>query len=67
MSIYKEKPHNISQLKEESLHETEIVVNELEGQRVFGSKQYEFWMISFIALAWSMFQLYIVIEPVTLQ
>lgn len=29
----------------------------------FGSNQYEFWLISIIALAWSLFQLYIVIEP----
>ena len=64
MSVYEEKPHKLSELQEESLHETEAVVNELEGQRVFGSQQYEFWIISIIALSWSLFQLYIVIEPI---
>ena len=64
MPIYEEKPHKLSQLEEESLHETEAVVNELEGQRVFGSEHYEFWLISAIALAWSLFQLYIVVEPI---
>ena len=64
MAIYEEKPHNISQLEEEQEHETEAILHELEGQRVFGSQHYEFWLISIIALAWSMFQLYIVVEPV---
>jgi len=63
MAIYEEKPHKISQLEVEQMHETEAVINELEGQRVFGSQHYEFWLISIIALAWSLFQLYIVIEP----
>ena len=63
MAIYEEKPHKISQLEVEQIHETEAVINELEGQRVFGSQHYEFWLISIIALAWSLFQLYIVIEP----
>ena len=35
----------------------------MEGQRVFGREHYEFWLISIIALAWSLYQLYIVIEP----
>ena len=64
MAIYEEKPHNISQLEEEQEHETQAILHELEGQRVFGSQHYEFWLISAIALAWSMFQLYIVIEPI---
>lgn len=64
MAIYEEKPHKMSELEEESLHETEAVVNELEGQRVFGSQHYEFWIISTIALCWSLFQLYIVVEPI---
>ena len=64
MAIYEEKPHKISELEAEELHETEAILNELEGQRVFGSQHYEFWLISVIALAWSLFQLYIVIEPV---
>ena len=63
MAIYEEKPHKLSELKQEQANETDAVVNELEGQRVFGSNQYEFWLISIIALAWSLFQLYIVIEP----
>ena len=36
MAIYEEKPHKISQLENEQQYETEIIVNELEGQRVFG-------------------------------
>ncbi|MAC82507.1 MAG: C4-dicarboxylate ABC transporter, partial [Arcobacter sp.] len=64
MAIYEEKPHKLSELEEEQANETEAVVNELEGQRVFGREHYEFWLISSIALAWSLFQLYIVLEPV---
>jgi len=64
MAIYEEKPHKLSELEEEQAKETEAVVNELEGQRVFGTQHYEFWLISTIALAWSLFQLYIVIEPI---
>ncbi|MGB5867492.1 MAG: TRAP transporter permease [Arcobacteraceae bacterium] len=64
MSLYEEKPHKISELEEEQAHESEAIVNELEGQRVFGSEHYEFWLISLIALAWSLFQLYIVVEPI---
>lgn len=64
MPLYEEKPHKLSELEEEQLHETEAVVNELEGQRVFGAQHYEFWLISVIALSWSLFQLYIVIEPI---
>lgn len=63
MAIYEEKPYKLSELQQEQANETDAVVNELEGQRVFGSNQYEFWLISIIALAWSLFQLYIVIEP----
>lgn len=63
MAIYEEKPHNISQLEVEQAKETEVVLNEMEGQRVFGREHYEFWIISIIALAWSLYQLYIVIEP----
>ena len=63
MAIYEEKPHKISQLENEQQYETEIIVNELEGQRVFGSQHYEFWLISVIALFWSLFQLYLVVEP----
>ncbi len=64
MAIYEEKPHKLSELEEEQAKETESVVNELEGQRVFGTQHYEFWLISVIALAWSLFQLYIVVEPI---
>ena len=63
MAIYEEKPHKISELEVEQVQETEAILNELEGQRTFGSKHYEFWLISIIALAWSLYQLYIVIEP----
>jgi len=64
MSLYEEKPHKISELEDEQAHESEALVNEIEGQRVFGSEHYEFWLISVIALAWSLFQLYIVVEPI---
>ena len=55
MAFYEEKPHKLSELQQEQANETDAVVNELEGQRVFGSNQYEFWLISIIALAWSLF------------
>ena len=64
MSLYEEKPHKISELEEEQAVESQVILNELEGQRVFGREHYEFWLISTIALAWSLFQLYIVIEPI---
>lgn len=64
MSIYEEKPHKLSELEEEQALESEAIVNELEGQRVFGREHYEFWLISTIALVWSLFQLYIVLEPI---
>lgn len=63
MSIFKKKPHTIGELEQEQIDEAENVLNELEGQRVFGKEHYEFWIISIIALCWSLFQLYIVIEP----
>ncbi len=63
MSIYKEKPHTLDELEQEQIDEAENVLNDLEGQRVFGKEHYEFWMISIIALLWSLFQLYIVVEP----
>ena len=63
MKIYEEKPHTLDELEEEQAEESRKVLNELEGQRVFGKEHYEFWIISTIALLWSLFQLYIVIEP----
>ncbi len=63
MAIYEEKPHTLKELEEEQAEESKKVLNELEGQRVFGTQHYEFWLISTIALCWSLFQLYIVIEP----
>ncbi len=63
MDIYEEKPHTLKELEVEQAEESQKVLNELEGQRVFGVKHYEFWLISIIALCWSLFQLYIVIEP----
>lgn len=63
MAIYEEKPHKISELEEEEQYETGAILNELEGQRVFGSQHWEFWLISILALTWSLFQLYIVVEP----
>jgi len=62
-NIYKEKPHTVEELENEQVEESQKVLNELEGQRVFGRQHYEFWIISTIALLWSLFQLYIVIEP----
>ena len=63
MAIYEEKPHTLGDLEQEQIDEAESVLNDLEGQRVFGKEHYEFWMISIIALCWSLFQLYIVVEP----
>jgi TRAP transporter 4TM/12TM fusion protein len=63
MKIYEEKPHTLEELENEQAEESRKVLNELEGQRVFGKEHYEFWIISTIALLWSLFQLYIVIEP----
>lgn len=62
--IEREKPHTLGELEIEQAAETENVVNDLEGQRAFGTEHYEFWLISAIALTWTLFQLYIVIEPV---
>ncbi|KAB7886683.1 TRAP transporter permease [Poseidonibacter ostreae] len=64
MSVYEEKAHKLSELEKEQANESEAIVNELEGQRVFGAEHYEFWLISVIALSWSLFQLYIVVEPI---
>lgn len=47
----------------EQLEEIEDNISELEGQRTFGTQHKEFWMISTVALLWSLFQLYIVVEP----
>ncbi len=62
--IKKDKLHTINELKVEEVAETEILVNDLEGQRVFGKENYEFWIISSIALMWTFYQLYIVVEPI---
>ena len=64
MKIYEEKPHTLGELENEQVEEAQAVLNELEGQRVFGKEHYEFWIISAIAMMWSLFQLYIVIEPI---
>jgi len=64
MDIYKEKAHTLKELESEEADESQKILNELEGQRVFGREHYEFWIISAIALAWSLFQLYIVVEPI---
>ena len=64
MDIYKEKPHTLDELEQEQVEESKKILNELESQRVFGKKHYEFWLISSIALFWSLFQLYIVVEPI---
>jgi len=64
MGIYTEKPHTLEQLEKEQLDESQNILNELEPQRVFGKEHYEFWLISSIALLWSLFQLYIVVEPI---
>ncbi|AXH10854.1 C4-dicarboxylate ABC transporter [Malaciobacter halophilus] len=61
--IERDKHHTLDELEVEQAKETENIVNDLEGQRVFGTQHYEFWLISAIALAWTLFQLYIVIEP----
>ncbi len=62
--IERDKPHTLGELEVEQARETENIVNDLEGQRVFGTEHYEFWLISTIALCWTLFQLYIVIEPI---
>lgn len=64
MSIYKEEAHTLKELEQEEIQEAENLANDLEGQRVFGKQHYEFWMISVIAFCWSLFQLYIVVEPI---
>jgi TRAP transporter 4TM/12TM fusion protein len=63
MGIYTEKAHTLKDLEQEEIQEAENRTNELEGQRVFGPQHYEFWIISVIAFCWSLFQLYIVVEP----
>ena len=61
--IERDKHHTLDELEVEQAKETENIVNDLEGQRVFGTQHFEFWLISAIALGWTLFQLYIVIEP----
>jgi TRAP transporter 4TM/12TM fusion protein len=63
MAIYEEKPHTLGDLEQEQIDNAENILTDLESQRVFGKEHYEFWMISIIALLWTMFQLYIVVEP----
>ena len=60
MNIYDQK---LKSLESNNEHE-QCVLNEFSGQRVFTKKNYEFWLISGIALLWSLFQLYIVVEPI---
>ena len=57
---------DVSELEDEQAAESEAILNDLEGQRVFGREHYEFWLISVIALAWSLFQLY-VSSPLVLE
>ena len=64
MKVYEEKPHTLGDLEQEQIDEAQNVANDLEGQRIFGKEHYEFWLISIIALAWSLFQLYLVVEPI---
>lgn len=64
MAIYKEKAHTLDDLENEEKQNAENLTNDLEGQRVFLPHHYEFWMISAIAFCWSIFQLYIVVEPI---
>ena len=62
--IEKDKLHTLDQLEKEEVEETEILVHDLEGQRVFGKEHYEFWIISSVAMFWTLYQLYIVVEPI---
>lgn len=64
MSNYNKTPHKISEAEDEQLYETKVIANKLEGKRVFGQEHYEFWIISAVAFCWSLFQLYIVVEPI---
>ncbi len=64
MALYEEKPHTLGGLEQEEIDAAENISNDLEGQRTFGKEHYEFWLISAIALCWTVFQLYIVVEPV---
>jgi len=40
------------------------LVNELEGQRDFKYGSFKYWYIAFVAFAWSLFQLLVVVHPI---
>ncbi|AFL67668.1 TRAP transporter permease [Sulfurospirillum barnesii] len=41
----------------------EKLINEFEGQRDFEKGSWQYWLISVIAFSWSLYQLYIVLDP----
>ncbi|WP_024954721.1 TRAP transporter permease [Sulfurospirillum arcachonense] len=49
---------------EEELDAEEKLITELEGQRIFPTGQWQYWMVAIIAFAWSSYQLYVGVVPV---
>ena len=41
----------------------EKLINEFEGQRDFEKTSWQYWFVAVIAFAWSLYQLYIVLDP----
>lgn len=41
----------------------EKLINEFEGQRDFEKGSWQYWFVSIIAFSWSLYQLYIVLDP----
>ena len=41
----------------------EKLINEFEGQRDFEKGSWHYWFISIVAFSWSVYQLYIVLDP----
>jgi TRAP transporter 4TM/12TM fusion protein len=59
LSLERDNIHN----KEELVAE-EKIISDLEGQRIFTTSNWQYWMIAILAFAWSSYQLYVGVVPV---
>lgn len=53
----------MTELSQETLEQANRSVEALEGQRHFEKSQWQFWLFSIVAFSWSVFQLYVALEP----
>ena len=49
---------------EETMSNEEKLISDLEGQREFAKGSFAYWFVSLVAFSWSLFQLYVVINPI---